>query len=42
LLAISCKDRRGTGDSAEEEEVSSDNKAAEEKNAEDSEDSGLA
>jgi hypothetical protein len=41
-LVISCKDRRGTGDSAEKEQVSSDNKVAEEKKAEDSEDSGLA
>jgi hypothetical protein len=41
-LAISRKDHRGTGDSAEEEEVSSDNEAVEEKKAEDSEDSGLA
>jgi hypothetical protein len=32
----------GTGDSTEEEEVPSDNKAEEEKKAEDSEDSGLA
>jgi hypothetical protein len=41
-LVISCKNRRGTGDSVEEKEVSSDNEAAEEKKAEDSEDSGLA
>jgi hypothetical protein len=41
-LVISHKDRRGTGDSTEEEEVFSDNKAAKEKKAKDSEDSGLA
>jgi hypothetical protein len=41
-LVISHKDHRGTGDSTEEEEVSSDNEAVEKKKAKDSEDSGLA
>jgi hypothetical protein len=41
-LVISRQDCRETGDSAEEEEVSSDNEAVEEKKAKDSEDSGLA